>query len=282
MIRLTFHGAARTVTGSRHLVEFNRRQILLDCGLYQGRRRDTYDRNLHFTFDPSAVDALILSHAHIDHLGNIPNLVKQGFKGDIHCTPATSDLANIMLLDSAHIQESDVKFVNKVRRRHNEPPIEPLYRAEDVPPALDLLESHGYNRWFAVVAGVQAVFRDAGHILGSAITVLHLDDGGEKLRLCFTGDLGRKNLPIIRDPHVVNDADVLIIESTYGDRLHGNIGQVQERLARVVSDTVARGGKIIVPSFALERTQELIYSLHRLRLDKQIPDIPVYVDSPWL
>lgn len=280
MIKITFHGAARTVTGSRHLLEFNQRQILLDCGFYQGRRKETYDRNLHFPFDPSEVDALILSHAHIDHLGNVPNLVKQGFKGDIHCTAATSDLASIMLLDSAHIQESDARFVSKVRRRHDQPPVEPLYGTRDVPPALDLLESHRYNRWFAVDGGVQAMFRDAGHILGSAITVMRLDDGGESLRLCFTGDLGRKNLPIVRDPYVVDDADVLIIESTYGDRLHANINEAQDKLARVINETVARGGKIIVPSFALERTQDLIYGVHKLKLAQRIPDIPVYVDSP--
>jgi metallo-beta-lactamase family protein len=279
MIRLTFTGAAGGVTGSRHLVEFNDQKILLDCGLYQGRRKDTYERNLNFPFDPSSINSLILSHAHIDHIGNVPNLVKKGFRGDIHCTLATADLVNIMLLDAAHIQESDARFVSKIRNRHHEPPVEPLYTREDIPPVVELLEGHGYNHYFKI-NNIKALFRDAGHIMGSAITILELNDNGRKLSLCYTGDLGRPNLPIIRDPFIVDDADILIIESTYGDRLHSDINQVSDRLAAVINRTVSRGGKIVVPSFALERTQELIYTLHHLRLDKKIPDIPVYVDSP--
>jgi metallo-beta-lactamase family protein len=252
---------------------------LLDCGLFQGRRKDTYERNLYIPFDASGVDALILSHAHIDHIGAVPILVKQGFKGDIHCTLATADLLKVMLLDSAHIQENDIAYVNKIRARHNEPPVEPLYTRADIPPVLDLIEAHGYHHFFPV-AGARAMFREAGHILGSALTILHCQDRGKDIKICYTGDLGRPNMPIIRDPEVVTDADILIIESTYGDRLHRNIADLEERIAKVVNETVAQGGKIIIPSFALERTQEIVYTLHRLRLQKYIPDIPVYVDSP--
>jgi metallo-beta-lactamase family protein len=279
MIKLTFTGAAGGVTGSRHLLETDTQRILLDCGLYQGRRKDTYENNLNFPFKPAEIDTLVLSHAHIDHIGNVPNLVKQGFHGEIHCTQATADLVNIMLLDSAHIQENDTVFVNKVRAKHHEPPIEALYVPADIPPVIQLLESHGYNRPFKL-DGNSARFKDAGHIIGSALTQIELNDKGRKISLCYTGDLGRPNLPIIRDPVNVTDSDVLIIESTYGNRLHRDIGQLSERLANVINETIVKGGKIIVPSFALERTQELVYTLHKLVLSKWIPDIPVYVDSP--
>ncbi len=279
MIKLTFAGAAGGVTGSKHLVETDDMRILLDCGLFQGRRKETYERNLNFSFDPASIDALIVSHAHIDHIGNVPNLVKQGFKGDIHCTLATADLAKIMLLDSAHIQENDIAFVNKIRKKRRESPAEPLYTKSDIPPVIELLEGHAYNRMFKI-NGARAIFREAGHIMGSALTVLEINDNGRHLSICYTGDLGRPGLPIIRDPYTITQSDILIIESTYGNRLHSEIGQVADRLAQVINQTVSRGGKIIVPSFALERTQELVYTLHRLRLDNRIPEIPVYVDSP--
>jgi metallo-beta-lactamase family protein len=280
LINLTPYGAARNVTGSRHLLDINGYRILLDCGLFQGRRADTYERNLHFPFDARSLNAVIISHAHMDHLGNLPNLVKQGFGGDVHCTSATLDLANIMLMDSANIQEGDIDYVNKVRRRHNEPAVEPLYIKSDVPPTLRLLRGCSYGHPFNLADNIQAVFQDAGHILGSAITILYIDDNGRRISVCFTGDLGRNNMPIIQDPFVVTDSDVLIIESTYGNRLHADISNVTEKLARVINETVARGGKLIVPSFALERTQELVYCLHQLKLAHSIPDIPVYVDSP--
>jgi metallo-beta-lactamase family protein len=279
MIKLTFTGAAGSVTGSRHLVEFDGKKILLDCGLYQGKRADTYTRNLNFLFDPREIDSLILSHAHIDHIGNVPNLVKQGFKGEIHCTMATADLANIMLMDSAHIQENDIEFVNKVRARHHETAVEPLYTREDIPPVMELMHGHGYNHSFSI-EGQKAIFKDAGHILGSAITVVTLQCADRLCNVCYTGDLGRPNLPIIRDPAIVKDADILIIESTYGDRLHADIATMEDRITQVINETIAKGGKIIIPSFALERTQEIIYTLHRLRLAKLTPDIPVFVDSP--
>ncbi len=279
MIKITFTGAAESVTGSRHLVDTDNQRILLDCGLYQGRRKDTYERNLNFPFDPGSVNSVILSHAHIDHIGNVPNLVKKGFRGDIHCTLATADLVNIMLMDAAHIQENDTEFVNKIRNKHKEPPIEPLYNRNDIAPVLNLIQGHGYNHSFKL-NGSQVTFRDAGHIMGSAISVMEFDDNGRKLSLCYTGDLGRPNLPIIRDPFIVTDSDVLIIESTYGDRLHSDIHNVYERLARIINQTIDRGGKVIIPTFALERTQELIYGLHRLSLERKIPEVPVYVDSP--
>ena len=280
MINLSFHGAARTVTGSRHLLDVNGYRILLDCGLFQGRRADTYQRNLNFSLDPRSIDSVIISHAHMDHLGDLPNLVKQGFAGDVNCTSATLDLANIMLTDSANIQENDIRYVNKVRRRQNQPPVEPLYDSTDVPPTLKLLRGSSYDRSFDLCRGISVTFRDAGHILGSAITVINITDGQRKLSVCFTGDLGRNDIPIIRDPYVVADADILIIESTYGNRLHTDIKMVLDKLAAVINETVARGGKIIVPSFALERTQELVYCLHQLKLSGRIPDFPVYVDSP--
>jgi metallo-beta-lactamase family protein len=280
LINLSFHGAARTVTGSRHILDINGYRILLDCGLFQGRRAETYQQNLHFPFDPKSLNAAIISHAHMDHLGDLPNLVKQGFSGDVHCTSATLDLANIMLTDSASIQEGDIAYVNKVRRRRHEPEVEPLYGKSDVPPTLKLLRGCSYGHQFKLADNIQAVFQDAGHILGSAITILNIDDGGRKISVCFTGDLGRNNMPIIRDPYVVADSDILIIESTYGNRLHADINNVMDKLGRVINETVTRGGKLIVPSFALERTQELIYCLHQLKLSHAIPDIPVYVDSP--
>ena len=279
MIKITFTGAVGSVTGSRHLIETNNYKILLDCGLFQGRRKDTYERNLNFLFDPASVNTLILSHAHIDHIGDVPNLVKKGFKGDIHCTLATADLVNIMLMDSAHIQESDIRFVNKIRAKHHEPPVEPLYTRQDIPPVIALLQGHNYNRYFNLDSS-RAVFKEAGHIMGSASTSIEFKDNDRTLKLCYTGDLGRPNLPIIRDPAPVTDADILIIESTYGNRLHRDIKQVAARLAAIINETVARGGKMIVPTFALERTQEILYTLHQLHIENRIPDIPVYVDSP--
>ncbi len=280
MIKISFHGGVEGVTGSRHLLTINDKQVLLDCGLFQGRRGEYYDRNLNFTFDPAKVNALVVSHAHIDHIGDIPNLVKKGFKGEIHCTLATADLTAIMLNDSARVNEADVAFVNKIRAQHDEPPVPPLYQVKDVPPVLALLQGHNMDHPFDILPGIKGMFRTAGHILGSAITLLNIDDDGRKISICYTGDLGRENLPIIRDPFQVASADVLIIESTYGNRLHGDIREAAGRLADVINRTVKRGGKLIVPSFALERTQELVHTLHLLRQANRIPSIPIYVDSP--
>jgi metallo-beta-lactamase family protein len=280
LVEITFWGAARGVTGSQHLIHVNSQQLLLDCGLFQGHRAEAFDRNRNLPFDPHGIDAAILSHAHIDHCGNIPTLVKGGFRGDIHCTMATSDLTSIMLRDSAHINSKDVEYVNKKHRRKGLPPVEPLYTIEEAEHSLDYLVAHKYNRWFPVTRGVQALLRDAGHILGSAITVLEIDDHGRRIRLGFTGDLGRKDLPILRDPVLIEDLDYLITESTYGNRFHEDINQVEEELAETVTETYSRGGKLIIPAFAVERTQEVIYTLHRLRNAGRIPPLPVYADSP--
>jgi metallo-beta-lactamase family protein len=280
MLKLTFHGAVRTVTGSMHLLENGQSRVLLDCGLYQGHRQEAAERNRNIPFEPATVNALLLSHAHIDHSGNIPNLVKKGFEGDIHCTRATADLTAIMLQDSAHIQEKDVEYVNKIRARHGEPPVAPLYTQEDAEKAQDAFVGHALDRWFTPAAGVRAMFRDAGHILGSAIIMVNVSDGDRTVRLCYACDLGRVNLPILRDPFAVEDGDILIIESTYGGRFHGDVKVGEQKLAEVVKRVASQGGKLLIPAFALGRTQELVYGLHRLVLTGCCPDLPIYVDSP--
>jgi len=280
MLKITFMGAAQTVTGSMHMLEINGARILLDCGLFQGRRQESFEHNRNLPFDTQGLDVLILSHAHIDHSGNIPNLVSSGYKGNIYATSATRDLCSAMLLDSAHIQESDTAYVNKKHKRKGLPPVEPIYTVEDARASLDGFVSIDYHRPFAVAPGVVATFFDAGHILGSAITVLDVQENGRHYRLCFTGDLGRKDLPIIRDPEVVTGIDYLITESTYGDRQHESPGEAQDILCDVVQRTYDRGGKVIIPAFAVGRTQEIVYDLHK-RIDSGcIPALPVFVDSP--
>jgi metallo-beta-lactamase family protein len=282
-MEITFHGAVRTVTGSQHLLSINGYQILLDCGLFQGSRKATYERNQNLPFDASKVDVLILSHAHIDHSGNIPNLVKSGFKGDIVCTYATRDLSTIMLRDSAKIQQYDVEYLNKKRERNNEPPLEPIYELSDVVDSLKQFIGIGYDRPYQVVPGVYLTFLDAGHILGSAIVVLDIEDEEQKrsLRLVFSGDLGRPNRPILNDPSFVQKADVLLIESTYGNRTHSPQNESYKDLENIVRETSERGGKVIVPAFAVGRTQELVYYLHQSVDKHRLPDdLPVFVDSP--
>lgn len=282
-MEITFHGAVRTVTGSQHLLSINGYQILLDCGLFQGSRRATFERNKHLPYDASQIDVLILSHAHIDHSGNIPNLVKSGFKGDIVCTYATRDLSTIMLRDSAKIQRYDIEYLNKKRKRNKEAPLEPIYELSDVVDSLKQFIGVGYDRPYQVVPGVYLTFLDAGHILGSAIVVLEIEDQAQKrsLRLVFSGDLGRPDRPILNDPMFVKEADVLLIESTYGNRNHPPQNEAYKDLERIVKDTTQRGGKVIVPAFAVGRTQELVYCLHHSVDQHRLPiDLPVYVDSP--
>ncbi|MBX3081537.1 MAG: MBL fold metallo-hydrolase [Anaerolineae bacterium] len=281
-MKITFHGAARTVTGSQHLIEVNEHQILLDCGLYQGKRQDTFDRNRKLPFETNRVDVMVLSHAHIDHSGNIPNLVKSGFDGDIYATYATRDLCGAMLLDSAHIQENDVEFVNKKRARKGEPPVEPIYTQEDAVRALNNFHSVAYNRAIKIMPGVTLTYLDAGHMLGSAIVMLNIEDreANRDVTLVFSGDLGQPGLPILRDPTQIDKADVLIMESTYGDRLHESFVDSEKDLQRIVVETYKRGGKLIIPAFAVGRTQEIVYSLHKLSLARKIPFLPIYVDSP--
>ncbi len=279
-MNITFHGAAQTVTGSRHLLSLNDHQLLLDCGLFQGRRKDTYSRNLNFPFDVTALDAAILSHAHIDHSGNLPNLVKQGYPGSIDATSATAHLAGVMLRDSGHIQESDVKFVNKRRAKRGEAPIEPLYTIADAATAAEQFVQRDYDAQFEAFPGAIATLVEAGHILGSAGVILDLEENGRKVRLMFSGDIGRADLPIVRDPVLPKDVDYLIMESTYGDRSHDSSGQAYDELQAVLSRTIERGGKIIIPSFAVGRTQTLVYYLHQMIDRHEIPRIKVFVDSP--
>lgn len=282
-MKIQFHGAVRTVTGSQHLLLMNGRRVLLDCGLYQGKRQESYRRNLNLPYQAAKVDALILSHAHIDHSGNIPNLVKSGFRGDVICTYATRDLCAVMLRDSAKIQEHDMAYLNKKRARHDQPPLKPLYGMEDAVRSLRQFVGVAYDRPYKVMPGVTVTFLEAGHILGSAVVVLDIEDkeAGRPLRLVFSGDLGRKERPILRDPSVVDEAGVLLIESTYGDREHDTTAATGVKLEKIINDTCRRGGKVIVPAFAVGRTQELVYRLHQLVEARDIPpDLPIYVDSP--
>jgi metallo-beta-lactamase family protein len=279
-VRLQFFGAVRTVTGSMHRLQVNGTSILLDCGLFQGRRWQSYERNRHFDFDPAGIEALLLSHAHIDHSGNIPSLTRQGFTGNIFATSATVDLCSAMLRDSAYIQTQDAAYVNKRRQRRGEPSVEPLYSIADAADSLRYFVGLGYGRPFPVAPGVRMAFHDAGHILGSALTVLDLQEGEHKLRLCYSGDLGARDQPIVRDPSLVEDIDVLILESTYGNRVHETPEDAQYKLERVIMKTWERGGKVIVPAFAVGRTQTLVFQLHQLIRARRIPDLPIFVDSP--
>ena len=282
-MQLTFHGAVRTVTGSQHLLEVNGYKILLDCGMYQGSRKESYRRNQELPYNAADIDILVLSHAHIDHSGNIPNLVKNGFKGDIFCTYATRDLCTIMLRDSAKIQGYDIEFLNKKRARKGEPPLEPIYTITDALKCMKQFVGLGYERPYTIKPGITLTFYDAGHILGSAIVALNIEDEAQKreVRVVFSGDIGRPDRPILNDPTFIDSADVLLIESTYGNRLHADVEESSRKLERIINETYARGGKVIVPSFAVGRTQELVYRLHKLIEQRDIPpDLAVYVDSP--
>jgi metallo-beta-lactamase family protein len=281
LIRLTFHGAARTVTGSQHLLETNGGRLLLDCGLYQGRRGEAAERNRKFGFDPKTIDAVVLSHAHIDHSGSLPTIFRMGFQGNVFGTPATRDLAAVMLRDAAFIQAQDAEYLNRrAASEGKDERVEPLYDEEDALEALAHFISVPYRRPVPVLPDVRITFLDAGHVLGSAVTVLEVQDGARTVRLAFTGDLGRKKIPILADPEVPEGVGTLISESTYGDRLHDPIEKMDEDLAAVVKRTAERGGRLVVPTFALERAQEVIYALRRLLVKKAIPELPVYVDSP--
>lgn len=279
-MRISFHGAAHTVTGSQHLIEVNGSRLLLDCGLYQGKRVDTYERNLNFKHDPRKVNAVILSHAHIDHAGNLPNLVKQGFEGPIHATRATADLASLMIRDSAHIQEADAEFVNKKRAQRGEEPIEPLYTGADAENVVGMFKGVDLDVSFEPIPGVIARFFEAGHILGAAGVLLEIEEKGKKIRLIFSGDIGRNDMPLLRDPLMPDAADYMIMESTYGDKMHNDPEKAYGEFRNVVKLTVERGGKVIVPAFAVGRTQELVYDLNRMMQAGEVPSVPVFVDSP--
>jgi len=281
-MKLTIQGAAQTVTGSKYLIEINHQRLLLECGLFQGPRQKTYDYNLNFDFDPASLDAVILSHAHIDHSGNLPNLVKKGYKGPIYATDATRDLADIMLKDSGHIHEYDVKYLNRKRAKKNLQPVEPLYTIQDAVNTMPHFRQINYNTPFLPVKGVTAKFIEAGHILGSAAILLDLEEKGKKTRLWFSGDIGRPDMPLLRDPILPggHGVDVLMMECTYGDRPHDNIQKAFEEFESIIIKTIQRGGKVIIPAFSVGRTQMLVYCLNVMIKNGKIPSIPVFVDSP--
>jgi metallo-beta-lactamase family protein len=277
---IEFLGAARTVTGSMHLLHVNGSRILLDCGLFQGKRAEANDRNKNFPFDPKSIDAVILSHAHIDHSGNLPNLVKQGFGGKIYSTPATKDLCEIMLADSGYLHERDAEFINKKHRKNHEPQVEPLYTIEDAAETMKLFAEIPYEKEFAVLKNITAKFTDAGHILGSASIKIEAKENGTAKHIGFSGDIGRWNMPIIKDPLHMGDVEALITESTYGGKLHDPPDDMEKHLIADLERTINRGGKVLVPAFSVGRTQDLVYSLHKLFDDGRLPRIPIYIDSP--
>ena len=279
-MKLGFFGADRTTTGSKHLLEVNGQRLLLECGMFQGRRDKTLDYNTRLAFVPGSVDALLVSHAHIDHTGIIPVLCRDGFRGKIFATAATTDLCRIMLVDSAHIQEQDALFLNKKLAKKGRPLVAPLYTQADATAALDQFAPVAYQQPVPVANGVTATWLDAGHILGSAILVLDIEEGSRKFRLAFSGDLGRGQNDILCDPVIPQDVDYLLTESTYGNRVHEPLADVNDRVCRIINRAVERNGKIVIPSFAVGRTQQLLYTLYQLQQSRCIPSLPIYVDSP--
>jgi len=279
-IAIHFLGGARTVTGSMHLVSTNKSNVLLDCGLFHGRREEFYRVNSHFAFDPQNLDACVTTHAHIDHCGNFPTLIKQGYRSNIYVTPATKNLCRYMLPDSGFVQEEDIKYVNKINRRKGLPPRSPLYTKNEAEVCLKYFRSAEYHRKISVSKDVDLTFFDAGHILGSAVAVLDVKTSKGITRIAYAVDLGRPGIPLLRDPEIPKDIDYLIMESTYGGRKHGSLQQAEKKLTDAINRTIKRGGKIIIPSFALERAQLLVYVISELIRKKKIKRIPIYVDSP--
>lgn len=276
-MHVTFAGAAREVTGSCHLVTVGDHTIALDCGMFQGKRSESRAKNAELAFDPERLSAVVLSHAHIDHAGRLPLLTRRGFTGTVWATAASRDLCAIMLADSAHIQEKDAEFL----RRRGREAVEPLYTQTDIGPLMQQMVGEPYNRTFAVAPGIRATFVDAGHILGSASVILECTEGSTTRRLIFSGDIGRWGLPIIRDPQPPKGgADLVIMESTYGDRDHAPFSDMRDRLATIVRETAARGGRVIIPAFAVGRVQEIVYDLHALARERRMPAVPIYIDSP--
>lgn len=282
MIELEFIGGARGVTGSKHILRTSRAAVLLDCGMFQGRRRESNERNRALEVPTDEIDAAVLSHAHIDHAGLLPLLYKKGYRGPIFATPATRDLCTHMLMDAAMIQEADARHIRKLIDREglDMEPAEPLYNQDDVTGVLGSLVGLPYRRPHLVAPGVTLKLLDAGHVLGSSIVVLDVEDDGNRVRLAYAVDLGRKGLPILREPEIPGGINCLVSESTYGDRRHAPIEEVDDALAQAVNRTIRRGGKILIPAFALERAQEVVYALKRLRAAQKVPTVPVYVDSP--
>jgi metallo-beta-lactamase family protein len=279
-VTIKFLGGVRNVTGSNHLVTTDKSQIMLDAGLFQGHRDEFYKLNTTFNYNPHKIDAFVLSHAHVDHCGNIPGVIKKGLRCKIYTTSATKDLAKLMLEDSGKIQEEDVKYLNKINRRLGLPLRKPLYTKNEAVKATKRFRSISYGQKFCLAKDCFVTLYDAGHILGSSIIVLDINEGLRNIRLGYAVDLGRKNLPLLNDPVVPKGLDYLILESTYGGRLHAPIEEAKSKLKDAINRTIARKGKILIPSFALERTQEVLYFLNELFKEKSIPTIPIYVDSP--
>ena len=281
-MKIAFHGAARTVTGSKHLLTLkNGKRVLLDCGMFQGMGKETDLLNRDFGFDPRKVDVMILSHAHIDHSGLIPRLVAEGFGGKIFCTSATRDLTTILLKDSAEIQEDDVRYINKRRSSQGMNYLRPLYTVDDAEKAADYLVEQPYNEWFDVTEGVRAMYTDAGHIIGSAVVNLRIEEGGKEVTLTFSGDVGRYRDVILKSPEIFPQADYIIMESTYGNTLHDNNLTTPDMVLRWIEKAcLQKKGKLIMPAFSVGRTQELLYSLNQLELENRLPDLDYFVDSP--
>ncbi len=281
-IRLHSEGGAGEVTGSKHVLTVDGARCLVDCGAFQGRREVAEEKNRTLIPDPESLSSVILTHAHFDHCGMLPLLAKRGYRGNIYTTPATRDLAGVVMMDSAAIQARDAEYLsNQARKRGESFNWQPLYDEEDVIAATGQFVTVSYNRPLPIGDGIKIELFDAGHILGSAMCYTHARDrSGREVTIAFTGDLGRKGKPIIRDPAVIPPADYIVLEATYGDRLHESNVDAMDRLARIVNETAARGGKIVIPAFAIERTQELVFYFHLLADQKKIPDIPIWVDSP--
>lgn len=278
-MKITFLGAAGEVTGSQHLIETSGRRILLDCGLFQGPRAESRRKNEQFHCRPADLDAVILSHAHIDHCGNLPGLYRAGFRGTVFCTAPTADVADVMLRDAAKIQQEDARYLQR-KLRPGHPPVEPLYDESDVQGLMKRFQPLEYHTWHELSDDVRVRFSDAGHILGSAITELHIKDAGEIKRITFTGDLGRRNMPLLRDPEPLGGCDVLITESTYGNRVHPEADDLKAALVRIFTEAIKLEGRVIIPAFSLGRTQQLVYFLNELFNEGQLPHIPIFVDSP--
>jgi metallo-beta-lactamase family protein len=282
-MKLTFLGAANEVTGSQHLLETDTLRILLDCGLFQGHRAESYSKNRHFRCQPRQLDAVILSHAHIDHCGNLPGLFRAGFRGPIYCTPATADLAAVMLRDSLHIQQEDARYLDSHAAGESageRPSIEPLYREEDVRGAIKLLEPLEGSDWHELSSTFRVRFTNAGHILGSAVCQFDIEDGPEVIRVVYTGDLGRRGLPLLCDPQLIEGCDVLITESTYANAVHPSPEDLKARLLKIVQRADENNGKVVIPAFSLGRTQQVLYFLRELMQAGSLPRIPIFVDSP--
>lgn len=279
-MQIEFVGGARTVTGSSYIVKNGTSTVMVDCGMFQGRPEIKERNHLNLIYDPPAIDAMLLTHAHIDHSGLIPKIVKEGYKNSIFATDATTDLCTIMLPDSAHVQEMDIEWTNRRQRKMGRDPVAALYSVEDAQESLKYFKPQSYGAEFEVLPGFRARFRDAGHILGSSFIEMWVEEKGKTVKIVFSGDVGSKDQAIIRDPETVNDADILFIESTYGDRLHKSREDTYAEFKKVILDSYNKQGNIVIPSFAIERTQEIIYTLARLFKAGELPPIPVYIDSP--